>query len=82
MRFDHVILFRDDDGQHRPAYLLGERDGRIHVLVSRGVGQTHALSRPADRIVARDRPRAAGGRGCPWHGDSCTRVAPPSGQEP
>jgi hypothetical protein len=71
VRFDHVIDLRDDDGRVRPAYLLGEQDGRIHVIVSRGVGQTHALSRPADRVVDYNPGpvHKAGEPGCPWHGE-------------
>lgn len=51
MRFDHLIDFRDDDGQARPAYLMGQGDGHIHDIVSRGASATQALSRPADRTV-------------------------------
>lgn len=51
MRFDHVTDFRDDDGTVRPAYLLGQHDGRLHVMVTRGVGETHVVSRSSERLV-------------------------------
>jgi hypothetical protein len=72
VRFDHVITFRDDD-TFRPAYLVGEDPDRVHVIVTRGVGETHVVSRPADRVVDYDPPpvQKAGEPGCPWHGDAC-----------
>jgi hypothetical protein len=73
MRFDDVIDSRDDDGAVRLAYLVGEDPDRIPVIVSRGVGKTHALSIPADRLVDYDPPpvHAAAGRLCAWHGPDC-----------
>jgi hypothetical protein len=53
VRFDlcPVLPFLDDDGAVRLARVLAERDGRVCVMVTRGVGLTHVLWRPAVRMA-------------------------------
>lgn len=60
MRLDRcpVLPYLDDDGRVRPARLLARSGDRVCVMVTRALGATHVLWRPAARLE-REPPASA-----------------------